>query len=118
MPHLHLRTSADLPENMDLPDILEGLAARLAGAESVDPASVKAYHTLHTHWAMGTGAPAGFAHLTLSLLDGRTEALLQEIGDSLFSELRSRFACSLEQGEIALTMELRAIAKALYWKAT
>lgn len=116
MPHILLRTSADLVENVDVPDILAELVATFASFETVNAADVKAYHEMHTHWAMGQGAPSGFAHLQVSLLSGRDETLLKQIGEGLYARMKTLFAASIEAGEINPTLEIRQMPKPLYWK--
>lgn len=116
MPHLHLTTSADLVENVDLPDILEALVAEFSQIESVKPEAIKAYHTLQNTWVMAKGAPPGFAHLEVKLLSGRSPELLQEVSDRLYVELRKRFAGSLESREVSLTLEVTEMNSATYRK--
>ena len=42
MPHIHLETTADLPENGSVPDILEDLAAKMATYDTISSESVRA----------------------------------------------------------------------------
>jgi 5-carboxymethyl-2-hydroxymuconate isomerase len=118
MPHLHLSTSSNLVENVDLPDILRALADELSAHESIESASVKAYHSLHHTWAMGEGAPGGFAHLSVRLLSGRPEALRQQIADALLIRMSMLFRASLETGEAGLTVEVVEMDRATYRKAS
>lgn len=116
MPHLYLTTSADLVENVDVPDILEALVAEFSQIESVKPEAIKAYHSLQNTWVMGKGAPPGFAHLEVKLLTGRSPELLQQIADRLYGELRSRFASSLQSSEVSLTLEVTEMHSSTYRK--
>jgi 5-carboxymethyl-2-hydroxymuconate isomerase len=116
MPHIHLETTADLPENGNIPDILEALVRRLAAFETVKPAAVKAYHTLRSNWAIGEGGPPGFAHCTVMIVTGRTPALKGEIADGMYEELCSHFTMSLENAEVGVTLELREMEKETYRK--
>jgi 5-carboxymethyl-2-hydroxymuconate isomerase len=116
MPQIHLETTSDLPENGSIPDILEALVARLSSFETVDSAAVKAYHTLRSNWAMGEGAPAGFAHCTVGILTGRPMELRQQISDAMYEEMRTHFAMSLENQEVSLTLELREMERETYRK--
>lgn len=116
MPHIVLETTADLPENAQVPDILDGLAARLASMESISPASIKAYHTLRSVWSVGEGHPPGFAHCTVSLLAGRSPELKRTISEALYAELRTHFAMSLSEREVGLTLELREMDPSTYMK--
>ena len=116
MPHIILETTADLPENANVPDILEALVAKLSSIESVDSKAVKAYHTLRSVWAMGDGAPPGFAHCTVMVLSGRPEDLRKKMADQMYALLREHFAQSLELNEVGLTLELREMDAATYRK--
>src|SRR5690349_7037244 len=107
MPHIHLMTSADLVENVDIPDILRALADELAAQESIDSKAIKAYHSLLHTWAMGEGAPAGFAHCQVGILEGRAEELRIQITDAMYAKLKASFEQSMREGEVSLTLELR-----------
>ena len=114
MPHIHLETTADLPENADVPDILEALVAKLATQETVASESIKAYHTLRSNWAMGEGAPAGFAHCTLMVLTGRSPELRRRMAEAAMATLREHFKMSLEANEVSLTLEVREMERGTY----
>lgn len=116
MPHLHLETTADLVENAHIPDMLEALVTKLCTFETIAPASVKAYHTLRSNWVMGSGARAGFAHLSVAILAGRPLELRQSISRGMYDELKRLFAASLESEEVQLTLELREMAAETYHK--
>ena len=118
MPHIHLETTADLPENSNVPDILEALTAELSTQETVASASIKAYHSLRSVWCMGEGAPAGFAHCEVAVLEGRPLELRQKMANALMGVLREHFADSLAAGEVSVTLELREMAKETYLKLT
>lgn len=117
MPHIHLETTADLPENADIPDILEALVAVMATQESVSPTSLKAYHTLRSTWHMGEGAPAGFAHCTLMVLTGRSPELRRTMAEAAMGVLKEHFSASLEASEVSLTLEVREMEAGTYLKA-
>lgn len=116
MPHIILETTSDLPENANVPDILEALVAKLCSIETIDKKSVKAYHTLRSVWSMGEGAPPGFAHCTVAIVTGRDEALRNKMSDAMYAVMREQFAQSLEHGEVGITLELREMDKATYRK--
>lgn len=116
MPHIHLRTSADLVENVDIPEILEALVQTLCAQATINSIDVKAYHTMHPHWTMGQEAPTGFAHVTVSLMTGREQELLKAIGDKMYETMKQQFCRSLEMGEIRPTLEIRQMPKETYWK--
>lgn len=116
MPHIVLETTADLVENGHIPDILEALANRLCGLDSISPADVKAYHTLRPVWVMGEGGKPGFAHCTVKVMTGRAQELKEAIADAMFDEMKRQFSSSTEAGEAGLTLELHEMERATYRK--
>lgn len=116
MPHVHLETTADLPENANIPDILAALTHKLSTFETIQSASIKAYHLLRSNWQMGDGAPPGFCHCTVSILSGRSLALRKTIAAGMYAELKSHFEASLQDGEVAITLELREMDAETYMK--
>ncbi len=116
MPHIHLETTSDLPENADVPDILEALVTRLSSLESVSSSSVKAYHSLRSVWKVGEGHADGIAHCTVMILAGRSEELRVQMADAMFETLKLQFAGSLEANEVGVTLELREMARETYRK--
>lgn len=117
MPHIHLETTADLPENGAVPDILEALVLALTGVETVDSATVKAYHTLRSNWYVGEGHPAGFAHVTLRILEGRAPELRRKMAETLFAVLKEQFAESLAVDEVKVSIEVVDMGRDTYLKA-
>lgn len=117
MPHLILETTADLPENAHIPDILEALSNELATYKTVASDSIKAYHTLRSVWYMGTGAPPGFAHLTVAILSGRPLDLRRRIGEGMSRILHEQLTESLEAGEVSITVEVREMDRDTYIKS-
>ncbi len=116
MPHIHLETTADLPENGAIPDILEALVEKLCTYDTIGASSVKAYHSLRSNWVMGAGAPAGIAHCTVMVLAGRPPQLKKDIASGMFEEMKKHFAMSMENNEVSLTLELRDMEKETYHK--
>lgn len=118
MPHIILETTADLPENAQVPDILDALVLELGSYETVNSKSIKAYHTLRSVWCMGEGAPPGFAHCTVCVLTGRPLELRKRITEGIARVLRENFTESLEANEVSITVELREMEKETYITAS
>jgi 5-carboxymethyl-2-hydroxymuconate isomerase len=114
MPHIHLSTSADLVENVDIPEVLAELAEALCELEPVSGESVKAYHSMHPHWAVASGGPAGFCHCDVRLLSGSTEEQRARIADGVYARLQRCFARSLRAGEASVTLEVREVDHAAF----
>ena len=116
MPHILLDTTANIQENAELPEILQDLVAELARHETIQPESIKAYHTLRPVWVTGTGAPEGFIHCEVAILAGRPLELRRAISQGIESVLRHHFAASLESGDAGLTVEIREMDRETYVK--
>jgi len=65
---------------------------------------------------MGTGAPPGFAHCTVAVLEGRDQGLRKRIADAMYEVLKKSFEMSLDNQEVALTLEVREMDKETYRK--
>ncbi len=117
MPHIRLDTTADLQENANIPDILADLVMELARHETIDAASIKAYHQLRTTWEMGEGALPGFVHCEIAILTGRDLELRRRIVRGIEIVIRRHFAESLGDSEAGLTIELREMDRETYFKS-
>ena len=116
MPHIHLETTSDLEENAKLPDILEALTLELCKHETIASKAVKAYRTLRSVWVMGEGAPAGFAHCEVAVLEGRPQDLKQQIAAAMMKVMQEQFSESISSGAVSVTLELREMEKDTYQK--
>lgn len=118
MPLITLETTTDLIENDDLPEILSRIVDCVANQETIDPKSIRASHVLVRTWAMGAGAPAGFAHCGIAVLAGRPVELRSKVTESVLETLKDCFSRSLTAGEVNLTVELREMTPETYRKLT
>lgn len=116
MPHLRIQTTANLTENARMGEILERMVRAFSGFETIQSASVKGYHLLHETWCLGAGAKPGFVHCELAILSGRPVELRRKLADEMYSELKTCFAESLENGEANLTLEVREMDRDTYQK--
>lgn len=116
MPHIILETTSDLPENANVPDVLDALVQKLASFDTIEEKSIRAYHTLRSVWSVGKGHPAGFAHCTIKLMTGRSPELKKQIASGLFKVLKDGFADSVANKEAAVTLELHEMDRDTYQK--
>lgn len=65
---------------------------------------------------MGEGAPPGFCHCTVSILEGRPLELRKSMSSGMYAELKSHLEMSLENQEVSVTLELREMDKETYMK--
>lgn len=118
MPHLQLELDSGSAARLDVAAVLRGLVAELSDIETVDPSAVKAYARKADRWAMGRGAPEGFIHLTVAVLDGRGPDVLSQMADRLYACLQTACGPALGDGTVSLTLEVREMARATYRKSS
>jgi 5-carboxymethyl-2-hydroxymuconate isomerase len=116
MPHIILETTSDLPENANVPDVLDALVEKLASFDTIEAKSIKAYHSLRSVWSVGEGHAPGFAHCTVKLMTGRAPELKKQIATGLFQVLKEAFADSVGSGEAGVTLELHEMDRDTYQK--
>ncbi len=116
MPHIQLETTSNLPENERIGEVLRALAEEFSRYETVLPESVKVHHHLCESWAMGEGAPEGFAHCEISVLGGRSDDLRVRMADGMASKMRELFAESILADRVAVSLELREMNPKTYRK--
>lgn len=116
MPHLQLELSANVAPLVNLSEILADLTSHFCEFETIDPLSVKSYVRVSEVYQTGPGAPTGFVHLTICVLEGRPSDLLSRMSDSLFSRLQTHFHPYLSSRKVGVTLELRQMASATYRK--
>jgi 5-carboxymethyl-2-hydroxymuconate isomerase len=114
MVHLHLETTADLPENADIPDILEALCQTLVTEMEVDPGQTRACHTLRSVWYVGQGAPPAFVHLTVAVLSDSAQYWRSMAARRLLHVLLEHFRASIDAHEANVTVEVRETDVASY----
>lgn len=116
MPHIELKTTANLPKSVSPGDLLKALVAKMSTFETVSPAAVKAYHVPIATWEMGRGAPSGFMHCTVSVLTGRPLELRRRMASEMAEVLRSALTPDIGAGDLSVTLELREMSAETYVK--
>jgi len=116
MPHLQLEMSRGVREYDQRNKILGDLVRTFCEFETIEPKAVKGYLRIAEAWTMGLGAPPNFVHLTVCVLDGRDPALLSQISDGLYSQMKTAFRESMADGAVGLTLEVREMNPAYYRK--
>jgi 5-carboxymethyl-2-hydroxymuconate isomerase len=115
MPHLTLNYS----DNVSAPDNLGSLFAlmhrELRNTTGVRIDNCKSRAVCHRIFLVGDGsAEAAFVHLDVALLEGRSAADRKRVGADLLALLRQAF--SSESPAPQLTVEIREIQRAMYFK--
>jgi 5-carboxymethyl-2-hydroxymuconate isomerase len=116
MPHIELKTTPNLDRTLDVPGLLRELVEKMSSFETVNSVAVKAYHVPVASWAMGAGAPKGFAHCTVRVLSGRPVELRKKMAVEMVAVMRHALANEIAAGEASVTLELREMDSETYQK--
>lgn len=117
MPHVTLEYSANIPEPADLEGLFRRLHEALVplGPFDIQDFKSRAYRT--AQYCVGPGgAPRGFVHLTLAILDRRSLDIQKAAGETALALLREAFARALTEQDCDLTVEVREMRMATYFK--
>lgn len=116
MPHIELKTTANIARALDVPAMLQQLVDKLSTFETVKTQAIKAYHLPISDWVMGSGAPKGFVHCTISVLTGRPMELRQRMATEMVAVIREALLPEIRAGEVSVTLELREMESETYQK--
>ncbi len=110
MPHCVLEHHADMTFNEK--KVLSGVIDLMSRTELFGLPDIKARSIGYVHSVVGDGfGDNKFAHLTISILEGRPEDKLVELGNDLFQFLKHQFP------EVsAITVRIENMSKVTYFK--
>ena len=117
MPHLILEYTAGLRPDVEF----EGLFARmhdvLCDVAGIKKGNCKSRAIKLDRYLIGDGTSAeGFVHLDVRFLAGRPLELKEEIGHQLLAVLKQSYVSRAQQGDLQITVEIRDIERAAYFK--
>ncbi|HSG80865.1 MAG TPA: 5-carboxymethyl-2-hydroxymuconate isomerase [Gemmatimonadota bacterium] len=117
MPHLTLEYTANLRPDDELDPLFARLHRVLAEVGGVEIGNCKSRAVERDRFFVGEGgAAAGFAHLEVRFLEGRSDELKGEIGRALLEVLRETFAVEQEAQALQISVEICDIRRATYFK--
>lgn len=117
MPHLVLEHSANLADPPDASTVLARLHQALATSGPFDLRNIKSRVVRQDVFRVADGAAdRSFVHLTAAVLDGRETPLLQAAAAALLGVLRDAFATAIASQRCSVTLEIREMPRALYFK--
>jgi 5-carboxymethyl-2-hydroxymuconate isomerase len=116
MPHLTLEYPANLRSNFKFDELFSRLHNVLAEVGGIAKGNCKSRAIERDRFFVGEGDNAGFVHLDVRFLEGRTPELKQEIGLSILAILREYYATESEVGAPQVTVEIHDIERAAYFK--
>ena len=113
MPHIIVEHSSNIEDQIDLPDLLQGLHDALA-AEGIDKARIKTRSIPLSHAVVGDHGSSGhMVHITLLLLAGRDVATKKQYADPLHALAKGVLQEKLPQ--CAVTLEVRDMNSDTYY---
>jgi 5-carboxymethyl-2-hydroxymuconate isomerase len=117
MPHTILEYTASVPDQPDLQAFWDQLHRFLVEAAPCRLQDLKSRAYRCEAFRAGDGeGQLGFVHLTLLLLEGRTDETLAKVGQGALTLLQERFPEARRSGRMDLTVEIRGMRRAAYFK--
>lgn len=117
MPQLTLEYTANLTPPANLADLLGSIHATLhkAGGVNIEncKSRVRVADTFHVADGQQDGA---FLHLDIRLLEGRSIAVKQAVGEQVLEILKRAFSHAERDFDIQITVEIRDISRDSYFK--
>lgn len=118
MPHLVLEYSANVPDEPDFDGVLRRLHEALSASGPFELGKVKSRVVRHEAFRVADGAPdRAFVHLTAAVLDGREAEVLKVVAGPLLAVLCEAFPRARRERRCDVTLEIREMPRALYFKA-
>lgn len=116
VPHLRLEYSGNLAAPADFQPLFAELHRILHEEGGIGLHNCKSRAVKLDHFRVGNGAADdAFVHLTVRVLDGRTDAVQRRIGELALRCLERHFGAGSDAQQI--TVEVGAIPRALYFKS-
>lgn len=117
MPHLTLEYSQNIRQKVNFKDLFSGLHQILAAKGGVKIENCKSRAVRRDEFHIGNGErTSAFIHLELSMLEGRSVALKQEVGREILEFLREYYAPSIAEHDLQITVEIKDIHRSTYFK--
>lgn len=109
MPHIIIEHTDNIIEQ-DLQPLFQAMHQVLAEGLPTDIINCKSRSQICSQFLVGDGiANAGFVHVQIRLLSGRSEAVLKTVGDALMPLLSQHFQASSEQLELQISLEINEL---------
>lgn len=117
MPHLTIEYTSNLKPNSPFDELFARLHAALADLGGIKKANCKSRAVCIDQYFIGDGsAETAFVHVDVRILEGRPMSTKQEIGKQLLAILCESFPSPANVGGLQVTVEIRDIQRAVYFK--
>jgi 5-carboxymethyl-2-hydroxymuconate isomerase len=119
VPHLTLEYTANLAQDIPFSSLFSELHQVLSNVCGVHVANCKSRAVRHETYVIGQGeVENAFVHLTVQIMKGRSPELKGELGCALMEVLQRYYTASAAQHRLQITVEIRDLQRAAYFKAT
>lgn len=116
MPQLILEFSDNIIEQHDINDLMQTCNEALVVGLSTDLASCKTRAIKHSLYHIGDGDPNNaFVHASLKVMPGRTNEIIQNMGNNMMEILKAYFAESQQKLNLQITIEISELQD-MYFK--
>ena len=117
MPHAILEYTENVADDVDHQDLFRRLHEIMTGTGPFALADIKSRVYACERFFIADGDPHNaFVHLSLSVLEGRDSEVLNAVGKRALDLLRETYAESLASLNCQLSVEIREMARPLYFK--
>jgi len=117
MPHLNLEYTSNLGGKSPDAELLLRLHHVLESVAGIRIGNCKSRWREVDRWVVGAGeGESGFVHLDIRVFDGRSEEVRRAVGATALDILKRHFLPAPPGVELQITVEVREIRKALYFK--
>jgi len=111
MPHIVIEHSKPIQQQIDIPILMKDSIQILADTELFSVSAIKARSISFESFLLDSSY-TDFIHVTISVLDGRSNAHLQSISDAVFTKLKE----VAPHSRVSLSVDIREMDKTTYRK--
>ena len=117
MPQISLEYTGNIEQTIEFDPIFSKVHEILAQVADIRVDNCKSRARRLDHYYVGAGKPnQAFVHLEAAILEGRTPELKKELGSRILEHLQKHFSPSFAALDLQITVEIRDIARAVYFK--
>jgi len=117
MPQITLEYTDNVRDTVDFDLLFMKLHEILSEVAGIRIGNCKSRAVKLSDYLVGAGdADAAFVHLEVAILEGRSLETRQEMGRRMLEALRGAYAGTLAELALQITVEVRDLQKALYFK--
>jgi len=117
LPHLRLEYSSNIKEQLDEKKLFSACHHVLEKVAKASPLQCQSRALCFDSFYVGHGSKnEAFIYLEINLLEGRTQAMLQEVGNQIQEILKSYFAHSLKHLTVQMAVRIVEMEKVHYFK--